>query len=124
MYLKITDGKNTYGEISIYTRETIGNKLGYVKDISCWINIKNYTEFLLKHDPAEYDYIIEVFSKLQEIRGLFFEQRNLWPEICHKRIDKFAPLSELYEVESSIYNTIKTIFAEDFEKLDLFFNVD
>lgn len=123
MYLMITDGNTTYGEISILAEHKINDDTLYI-DVHGYINIKKYTDFLLKHDSNQWKYITEVFDKLQGIRGIFFEQKQLWPSESYNAIRKDEPLSKLYKIEGGIKDTIIEMFKKDFEELGLFWRVD
>lgn len=48
MYLMITDGNTTYGEISIATENCINNDNSWSIDVHGWVSIKKYTDFLFK----------------------------------------------------------------------------
>lgn len=124
MYLMITDGNTTYGEISIATENCINNDNSWSIDVHGWVSIKKYTDFLLKQDYNQQKHIIEVFDKLQNIRGIFFEQKELWPSESYNAIRKDEPLSKLYKIEGEIKDTIIEMFKKDFEELGLFWSVD
>lgn len=124
MYLMITDGKTTYGEISITTENCINNDNSWFIDIHSWVSIKKYTDFLLKHDSKQWKHIMEMFDKLQGIRGIFFEQKGLWPSESYNAIRKDESLSKLYKIEGEIKDTIIEMFKKDFEELNLYWNED
>lgn len=125
MYLMITDGKTTYGEISILTESGYGmnNDLKFI-DVHGWVSIEKYTDFLLKHDSSQWKHIMETFSKIQNIRGLFHEQKQLWPSTSYNAIKKDTPLSEMYETMGKIKDIIVKMFEEDFKELNLYWNED